>query len=271
METNLPYVIQGGEKRYLAALPTPHFHVMRARPSWREFTGESIIPRSEWQNHAFETRRTNVPILDQNGHGSCVGFAATAALMIERDRTGAPFVLLSGDQLYTWINSGGDSGSNGGDAVQALETHGVCPASLVNGRPLRPPGISTDAIAAGLRFRLKDAVQITSLEEAVTAVIMRWTLIIDVEAGPRYGTDSNGTVSYLGRATNHEQAITAEGLRIVNGKVQLLGRNSWGTSWGMGGFGWYVEEHITSSNLIMALRGTVEDPQDSDMPAIVPG
>lgn len=276
IHNDLPFVDQKMpdgtvERRYLTALPTPSGHPMMMAPGWGEATGIPVIPRAEWSKHVFNTPHQDVPMLDQDGEGACVGYAATGAAMVLRSRARMGYELLSAQFLYSLINGGRDAGANGADAVSAMIKTGICPASLVPGRPYRPAGINSAAMAAAAAFKLRPdgAVPLNSVEEFVTAVIHRWQVIFDVQAGSRYTTGSDGTVAWLGSFTNHEQQA-GEGLRIASdGTAQILGRNSWGTSWGsMGGFCWFTERHIKSSNTTFALKYMAPTPADPNSPPV---
>lgn len=264
---DLPFVDQlvNGkvERRYLTALPTPAGHKMMLAPGWEGATGLNVIPRAKWAALQFERVHKEIPILDQNGHGACVGYAATGIAELLRARAGMTYVPLSADFLYTLINGGRDMGANGGDAIQAMIETGIAPASLVPGRPIRPAGYSTEARSAATAFRLRKdgSIPLQSFDEVVTAVAMGWQILFDVQAGSRYTTTSDGTVTYLGRFTNHEQQA-GEGLRLVNGQMQVLGRNSWNTVWGQSGFGWYTEQHFAASNSTFAVKYMASDPAD---------
>lgn len=257
------------ERRWLTALPTPADHAMMALPTWQEATGIEPIARAEWPSLVFERRHTEVPILDQNGHGACVGYASTGIAMLLRAAAKMTFVLLSADSLYTLINHGRDMGAYGGDAIQAMQETGIAPAELVSGRPILKRQVSDTAWAEAPRFRLRpdSAIPLKSFDEVVTAVYMGWKILFDVQAGGRYNTGPDGTIAYLGRMTNHEQ-MGGEGLRMVNGKMQFLVRNSWNTVWGQDGFGWGTEQHIAGSNSTWALRWMLPDPKDpNNVPA----
>lgn len=257
------------ERRLLTALPTPRDHAMMALPGWEAATGIEPIPRSEWPKHLFNNKRISVPILDQNGHGACVGYASTSIAMVLCDRMGFTYEPLSADFLYTLINGGVDAGANGGDAIQAMIETGIAPARLVPGRPIRPAGYSKDAVAAAAAYRLRPdgAIPLTSFDEVVTAVIERWQILFDVQASGAYNTGPDGTVRYCGRYTNHEQSA-GEGLRIVNGQAQVLGRNSWNTAWGQNGFGWFTESHFEASNSTFAVKFMAANPNDPRNPAV---
>lgn len=267
----LPYVDQlvngVAHRRYLTALPTPASHKVMALAPWSQATGIAPIPRADWPKRAFQRIHTEVPILDQDGQGACVAYAATAAAMLLRVRGGETYTPLSPNFLYTLINGGRDAGANGGDAADTLVSTGVCTAASIVGRPLRPAGVNSAAMAEAARFKLGAVAPISSIAEAVTAVVMGWQLIFDVEAGGAYTTDSGGVIRYLGSRTNHEQTA-GEGLKMLpDGQVAFLNRNSWNTVWGgggglPGGFGWIQEKHIGASNTTLALQWMIGDPQD---------
>lgn len=257
------------ERRLLTALPTPRDHAIMALPGWEAATGITPIPRADWPNICFENKHTSVPILDQNGHGACVGYAATSIAMILCDRMGFTYELLSADFLYTLINGGFDAGANGGDAIQKMQEVGIAPARLVPGRPIRPAGYSAEArtAAAAYRLRLDGAIPLGTFDEVVTAVRFGWQILFDVQASGAYNTGPDGTVRYCGRFTNHEQSA-GEGLRMVNGDMQVLGRNSWNTVWGQDGFGWYQRSHFENSNATFAVKYMNSNPNDPRNPPV---
>ena len=272
-ENGLPYVDQwtpeGIQRRYLGRLPTPEGHSMMALPGLEAVTGISPIPRDKIVNMAFESRWTEVPILDQDGQGACTAYAHATAAMLVRSRAGSTFQMLSANFLYTLINGGFDGGSNAGDAIQAMTTTGIALASVVSGRPIRPKGVSSAAMASAARFRLRDSLRLTTIEEVWTCLAFRWPVTIDVQAGNAYNTDSHGTLAYLGNRNNHEQVLSGEGIRIgPDGKLQFLLRNSWNVTWGQNGFAWATEQHVLSSQMLFCPRWMIEDPQDPD---VIPG
>jgi hypothetical protein len=278
----LPYVEQilpDGTivRRLLATLPTPRDHPMRASRGWEAITGIPIIQRQDFDKYLFEERHTELPIINQGNRGKCTCSATKCAVQLVRRRSGAPHHELSDDFLYSLVNHGVDAGSIAGDALDALRRVGIALASDVPGMPpLTPPGINQAAMASAARFRLPQgedgAIPLNTFEEAFTAVVFRWVLLLDVQAGQGYVTDATGTVKYLGRATNHEQ-VAGEGLRkspIYQGRYQILGRNSWDYVWGDQGFGWFTEDHFAASNSVWAVKRLIEDPEDSEMPPPLP-
>jgi len=260
------------ERRFLARLPTPRDHPMMALPGIEADPALVPLPKSQWPSLAFNRVHEEVPILDQDGKGACEAFDWTSSFMLLRARAGAPYVALSPWFLYSLINGGFDGGSNAGDALQALLTTGICADALVPGQPIRPAGISAAARAGAARFKLKEAIQLTAgngddtIGQVLVAAAMGWNISCDVQAGGAYNTSSDGTTAFLGGRTNHAQTI-GEGIRFDSqGNPQFRHRNSWGTSWGQGGFGWLTTRHILASQELYAIRSTIEDPQDPDMP-----
>jgi hypothetical protein len=270
----LPYVDHdtgsGVERRFLTAFPTPEGHAMMAMPGWEEATGIAPIPRSEWPNLVFKHLHSEIPILDQDGEGKCVAASGTSAFMIIRARAGFPFVLLSDDFLYTNINGGRDAGANGGDGCQSMVSDGIPPKSAVPVGTIRPAGYSAAARAAALEYRLRPdgSIPLTTFDEVVTAVVMRYEVYFDVQAGGRYNTNSEGVVNFLGGWTNHQQHAGEGLVRLSDGSFGVWGRNTWGASWGVGGFGIFTERHFTSANSIFALMAAAPDPSGSDNPPV---
>lgn len=266
----LPYVITpDGEKRFLAALPTPSDHIMRALPTY-EGAGFDMIPRSAWPTHQFSRRWTVVPILDQNGRGACLPHSWARRCMLARVRSGAPFVKFSPWFLYTLINGGVDAGSNAGDALQALKTTGICHWESVPYLTIRPRGYSQAAMSEAAQNKLGDAVRITSFEEAVSAAYFGWDICFDVYAGSFFNTDSRGIVPRRRGPNNHEVGAGEEFKLLPDGTPLIGGDNSWGTQWGMNGFCYYLEDTINDSQETYAVRWMAQDPTDSEMPPAAP-
>lgn len=258
-------------RRMLTAFPTPPSHRMLARPGWVESTGITPIPRSAWPSLVFHAPRTAVPILDQGQEGKCVAASGASALMILRDRANFPFVLLSDDFLYTNINNGRDRGANGGDGAASMIADGVPPKGLVPVGVLRPAGYSAAARQAALEYKLRDdgAIPLTTFDEVVTAVALRYEVYFDVEAGEGYDTDANGVVGFLGQDTNHQQHAGEGIVLLPDGTIGVLGRNTWGTSFGMAGFCIYIEKHFKAAQSIIALKAAAPDPNGTDNPSVL--
>ncbi len=263
----LPYVdTPDGHRRWLAALPTPDGHLMKALPTWAG-AGFPTIPRSDWR--LFSRPWASVPMLDQDGRGACLPHAWAEAVMIARAISGAPHVDLSPWFLYSLINGGSDDGSNAGDALQALTTTGIAPVSDVPYGIIRPAGYSQAAMKAAARFKLTDAVAINGFDQAVSAALMGWTVCFDCQAGGGFDVDRDGVCAYLGRRTNHEVMAGEAVARLASGQYVLGGRNSWGTSWGMLGRCYWTEDHLNNSQETYAVRFVADDPQDPDMPPVL--
>ena len=121
-DSGLPMIDQGGTLRVLAALPGRTSYA--SAPPWAG--ARPILPRDQWQETSL--RGLRVPVADQGRTSSCVGQAAAAAfrrswqLSGQTDRDFSPY------WIYGLINRGKDAGAVLGDAVEAMQKHGVAVA-----------------------------------------------------------------------------------------------------------------------------------------------
>ena len=262
-------VEHSGDTRVLSWLPTPTdhpFHVS-ALPTW-ESTGLPTLALKDIP--PFKRHWDSVPILDQNGKGACLPHAWTAATMIARAISGAPYVPLSPWFLYSLINHGQDSGSNAGDACQALTETGICAADLVPYGTIGPAGYNEAAKTAAARFKLRPdgAVSIQGFEQAVSAAYYGWCVCFDLCAGGGFDVDSDGVCAFLGGGNNHE-VMAGEEFAMIGGQPRIGGRNSWGTRWGVNGRCLWTPQHLDGSQETYAVRFVIDDPQDNTLPPAV--
>lgn len=264
----LPYIDQGGHRRILAALPTPSNHQYTIKPhTWAQGVAAGDLPDIKISDILpFKNIRHDVPILDQGSQAACLPHAWVTAFMIARAVSGAPPLPLSPWFLYTLINHDEDSGSNAGEAYNALMNIGVCPDNLVPHGTIRPYGYSDQAKDCASRFRLRKAFRIHGFEQAVIAASLGYGITFDIHVGDNLTVNSDGVARYEKGETNHE-VFAGEGYVIINGKPYLDGRNSWGTTWGVHGRCYWQESHLNDSQETYALEAVYDDPQDTEMPA----
>lgn len=257
------YIDPHGEKRYLTALPTPDDHKMKALPDW---VGAGFEVLDLKQIQPFSRIWDVVPILDQNGKGACLPHAWTTGFMIARAISGAPYVKLSPWYLYSLINNGRDAGSYAGAAVEALLEKGICRDELVPYATVRRTYDTHAADSDAVNYKLREAVQITTFEQAVTAAFWGWAILFDVEAGGGFDTNNEGVCAFLGRRNNHEVMAGEEFKLLKSGEPVIGGRNSWSEKWGVKGRCYWTRRHIEASQTTYALRYTVVDPHDKMPP-----
>lgn len=217
----------------------------------------------------YDRYQKNVPILDQNGNGSCVGHAHCSAMMKARDMAGYEFQALSADSLYAQINGGRDAGSDPADAITALEQNGICLLSDVPDTFVRWENIPTSAKETAKRFRISSAAvyQCSNFAEMVTADYLGFSVTMTVNVGPGFNPGSDGVVGFWPGYANHS-ICAGESLRTVNGQKQFRFRNSWTTGWGINGCAYLTQRHIDSQPgvEIFCIMWPLEDDKDATNP-----
>lgn len=130
------YVEQGGQRRYLSAMPRPEGHEPGLYSAPLR-SAVAIISRSEWSARLKEqmahkrltSQMQNWASDDQGSHPTCWAAGTNAAFSTARVRQGHPFVRMSAMAIAVPI-SGGRSGGYEGDAVQYLTEHGGVDVAL---------------------------------------------------------------------------------------------------------------------------------------------
>lgn len=161
------------------------------------------------------TLRHFCDVLDQDGGGSCASESSTEAEMVGRAYTGLPRVILNPWFVYNAVRYGRDGGSTIDDNLAFIREHGVAPESVwprSKGWEATP---SAEAKAAALDFRIEEFYDIETTRECVSALLLGHPVV--------YGADGHALCKI-------EHLNDREGLDC----------NSWGTSWGDGGFGVWV-------------------------------
>jgi len=277
MQTGLPaYEDQGGNLRFLSLRkpdPTRRMAMKQASDVFQ------LIPRSQWVN--IDRRPIyGVPqfVLDQQQHGSCVGFSAAGAEMISRDLRGLTYARLSGSYVYSWINGGQDNGANIVDSLNALQTHGTClDATCPVNSIYRQQSKAGDVEAA--RFKIAFGVAITSANQGncfdwIGSIIQMGSLVqFAVEVGNNYENfDANGVAGFSRGSGNH--SVYADGMIQINGVWYLTKKNSW-NMWGpwKNGYVLLSEQHIqgvvdAGGEDAYSHVDVMDDPSDVNNPVV---
>jgi hypothetical protein len=248
----LPYVEQGGHRRILACLaPTRSYAFPRfASP---------ILPRDQWKECSL--RSLGAKILDQNGHGSCVGHGSCSAFTYAwRYRNASPHDF-SACFLYGNINGGSDNGAVVGDALESLQSTGICLESEVPENDIFSRDFPRSSYDTAKRFKIEQAYHIETFDEIATAVQLGFAVSIGVEIGQAFEPDGQGVLPELsGGGGGHCMCVL--GLKSINGRWYLEVQNSWGASWGAGGFCWMPESYFRGQTDHWAVQACAEDPQE---------
>lgn len=227
-------------------------------PVFGERPGGRLIPRAEWRE--VDHSHLVTKILDQDGQGACNAFASVQALMCLRTEAGLPYVELSAGNLYGRINGGRDAGSTLGDAIQTLEREGVCKASTIGHLQWRkstwPAGWQEEA----RRFRVLEAWDCPSFDHLASALQLGFFVNLGILVGGNFETDSDGWVPDR-RGGGGGHAMCGVGLfrHPRTGRWGIKVANSWGTDWGLAGFGIVPESYFGGAFTDgWAVRGLVD-------------
>ena len=180
-----------------------------------------ILPRSDWGECSI--RHKVWTVIDQNPQNSCCPSATTGATMALREIAGEKRILLSQGSLYGQINGGRDGGANIEDALEAMMKTGVCPAARIDPQDWQGRDWPGDWKAEAKKIRILEAFDCPTFDAAASAVQRSMPVVFGV---------------FWGRGGH---AITAVGLKKIDGGWNLEFLNSWGAGWGDGGFGFLPE------------------------------
>lgn len=187
------------------------------------------------------------PVGDQGQRGTCLAFAVTAAHEVAR--TGIPPEDLSEEALY-WgckrTDGNWTSGTTFGSAATALNRwgqplEGVWPydANRADGIPYSPtqrPG-GRGWFRSGLRRITVGLTDVRAHLDNGTPVLLGLTVFDSF-----FRPDAAGHIADppAGASACGRHAVLAVGYQTD----ELLIRNSWGTTWALGGYGWLGEAYF---------------------------
>ncbi|MCE7699474.1 MAG: C1 family peptidase [Methanobacterium paludis] len=199
------------------------------------------------------------PIEDQGDLGSCTANALAGILEYWEKNNEQSYVDAS--RLFTYYvtrheieGQSGDTGATIRDTMKSLNQFGTCAEKTlpyITSKFDKKPSAKCFKEATGFEsvtyVSLKTLTQIQQSLAAGIPVIFGTTLYSNIcdESG------NIGTSPYIplpGKGDNviGGHAIVAVGyFKDVNGKLWLIFRNSWGTSWGENGYGYIDAEYVT--------------------------
>ena len=261
--TGLEYIEFDGHRRILACLPPPAD--FGGLPKWR--AANPTIPRDQWQEVDYS--HLACPILDQDGHGSCVGHGACGAFETTWNLSGNTPQRFSSCFLYGLINGNRDAGANISSALQALMDKGIALLSQVPEGMIYQRQFPAEAFTTAQRFKVGEGYHLQSFDDMGSALQMGFLVVYGLYVGGDFGNlNSEGVAPAHGGMGNH--CMYGVGLkRLASGQWAIRNRNSWGERWGNQGTCLLVERHFYNGSNdpdAFAIKAVMEDPQDTNMP-----
>jgi hypothetical protein len=231
MAAATPVVASGGEL---------HGTGLLKHPAQFQGMGQTTVTLEDCDNlpENFDLRDLGVvsPVRDQGQCGSCWAFSKTSALESAVRASGGKSLDLSEQELVS--NDKANYGCGGGN-LQSTEyqtKHG-------QGLEADFPYTGRDSAGRNIPVAAKSTSWVNvkgfDLKQFQCAMFKSHTVPWITADASNWGgfpsTEDRPFTSCGGRSTNH--AIGAVGWKTINGKVYIIMRNSWGTSWGAKGYG----------------------------------
>jgi C1A family cysteine protease len=177
---------------------------------------------------SFDLRPQLTPIRDQGSTSQCVAYAAAAMKEYQERRENQLNTNFSPQFIYT-LRSNPDDGMTIPNAMTILKQYG-CPfdASFPRGAKT----ITSKVYEEARNFRISSHSYINSPEGLKQALIEQGPVIILLKC---YNNQSNFWQGSGDYDSNHAVAIVG----YDDAEARYLIRNSWGTSWGKKGYGYF--------------------------------
>lgn len=206
---------------------------------------------------AVDLRQQLLPVRHQGRRQSCLAFASSTA----HEHRVAPTEHLSVEYLYFHaVARTPGKQPNGGTTMQAAAAalaeegqpvESAWPYSPVAVTPWQPPAISVPLHKANMQPGAFD------FDEIATALDQGQPVVLGlVVTDAFYRPDAHGRIAVVTPDSERGgHAVLAVGHGMHNaGESALLIRNSWGSSWGLGGYGWlprsYVDRQLRETALL---------------------
>lgn len=181
------------------------------------------------------------PVMNQGGEGSCTGQAAATARTSEDYYATGSQEMLSPEFLFYFCKASNTCGSGTLiGALEALKNYGVCtnasmPYSWTNGCSTAP---TIEQMSEAANYKIRDYTRIAATDSLgiKRALLENHALVIQITPDQAFMDAGPGFVwsSFTWPLGAHVVALC--GWDDNKGAYKII--NSWGTTWGDGGYGW---------------------------------
>jgi len=201
------------------------------------------------------------PVYDQGQLGSCTANAIGAAFDFERHLQGKPF--LTPSRLFIYFNERtvehtvkSDSGAQIRDGIKTTKTYGVAPEREwpydIARFTVKPPA---KAFKDALANQAVDYARVPQVVEAMQQVLAGGhPIVIGFTVYESFESDAVAASGIVPMPSPGEKALGGHAVLIVgyetfNGQLRWIVRNSWGNSWGDGGYFRIPGRYFTNPHL----------------------
>lgn len=242
-------------------------------PEYRtlNFAALPDIPASEWREFDLtQTPGYPLNVKDQGRFGACNGHAAASSLELARFIAGSKHFDLSAWLVYADLCRGIDQGSNIGQALVHLQDNGTCRDELVLHGTINPTRIMPAARTDALRFKIEIGYRLNTFRDLCIAAQLMQPFNFSVPVNTSFNQlDRDGCPINKPGAHNHAMAGGFGMKRLNDGQWAVKFLNSWGTVWGLSGYGWIKEKNVDGwYQDAYSVQATMFDPENSPIAAI---
>jgi C1A family cysteine protease len=218
------------------------------------------LPSAFDQRTAQSTAGLLPPVYDQKDEGACTAHAGSCVMDYERKRQGLPFLTPSRQFIYynTRVlegTTGSDAGGELRDVMKTLASQGACPETEwpyedSNLTTPPPPQCYTDAV----KYEAMSYSRVTQADYFLkhSISILQRPIMFGISAYPQIQSDQAAKDGIITMPGATDSPIGGHAICLVgfsDAASRYVFRNSWGASWGDGGYGYIPYQYILDATL----------------------
>jgi C1A family cysteine protease len=219
---------------------------------------DKLLNATQISTKKVDLRPSMPPIYDQGQVGSCTGNATGGAFEFELKRQNLPDFTPSRLEIYYngrvyEKTTRHDSGAMIRDVVKGVANYGVCPETVwpyIESKVTRKP--STTCYKDAKTHLALQYQRIISTNDMKSCLDQGMPFIFGISVYDSFESDAVAKTGVVPMPKSNEQLLGGHALLAVgydDSKQVFIFRNSWGTGWGMSGYGTIPYQYLSNSNL----------------------